>query len=71
MLVSSDGALGLTGSGIALGNAASGGTLAIASTSFASNRPLQLGASGGTIETVGSTTNATLTGNISAAAADS
>ena len=65
VLVSSDGALGLAGSGIALGDAASGGTLAIASTSFASNRPLQLGASGGTIETVGSTTNATLTGNIS------
>jgi len=67
VLVSSDGALGFAGTTVTLGDGTSGGTLAIASPSFASTRPLQLGAIGGTIETVGSTTNALLTGDISGA----
>jgi autotransporter-associated beta strand protein len=65
VLVSSDNALGAPRTAVALGDATSSGTLAIASASFASPRPVQLGSVGGTIETVGSTTNATLTGNIS------
>ncbi len=67
LLVGADGALGVPDTAVALGDATSSGTLAIASTSFASTRPLLLGAIGGTVETVGSTTNATLTGSISGA----
>ncbi len=67
LLVGADGALGVPDTAVALGDASSRGTLAIASASFASTRPLLLGAGGGTVETVGATTNATLTGSISGA----
>jgi len=62
--VGADTVLGAAGTGLALGDATTGGTLAINAPSFLSSRAITLGALGGTINTA-STTAATLGGVIS------
>ena len=61
--VTGDGGLGNVANALTLGDAASSGTLSIASGAFSSNRTVTLGTGGGAIDTVGST-NAVWAGTI-------
>jgi len=64
LIVTSDGALGLATSNVFIGDASSTGALGISSPAFSSARSIAIGAGGGTVDTIGSTTNAVWSGAV-------
>ena len=65
LVVTSNGALGGLTSDVFLGDASSSGTLGIDAPAFATARALTLDAGGGTVDTIGATTNATWNATVS------